>query len=99
MVVQTSPRFTNTSESRRDVMIGAPTFLNCEVKNRKKSIYNTKFNNLRSCSLKISNLLLITIYIGNMVATLVARQTSEAEVPDSNPASPTMILGRCRIIG
>ena len=25
-------------------------------------------------------------------------QTSEAEIPGSNPASPTMILGRCRII-
>ena len=25
-------------------------------------------------------------------------QTSEAEVPGSNPASPTMILMRCRII-
>ncbi len=31
VVVQTSPRFTNTSESTRDVMVGAPTFLNCEV--------------------------------------------------------------------
>ena len=30
---------------------------------------------------------------GNVVATLVARQTSEAEVPGSNPATPTMILG------
>ena len=30
--------------------------------------------------------------------SLVARQTSEAEVPVSNPASPTLILGRCRII-
>ena len=29
---------------------------------------------------------------------MVACQTSEAEGPGSNPASPTMILGRCRII-
>ena len=29
---------------------------------------------------------------------LVAHQTSGAEVPGSNPASPTMILMRCRII-
>ena len=32
------------------------------------------------------------------VAHLVARQTSGPEVLGSNPASPTMILGRCRII-
>ena len=30
--------------------------------------------------------------------SLVAHQTSGAEVPGSNPASPTMILMRCRII-
>ena len=30
--------------------------------------------------------------------SLVAHQTSEAEVLGSNPASPTMILMRCRII-
>ena len=30
--------------------------------------------------------------------SLVAHQTSRAEVPGSNPASSTMILGRCRII-
>ena len=30
--------------------------------------------------------------------SLVARQTSGAEVPGSNPASTTMILMRCRII-
>ena len=30
--------------------------------------------------------------------SLVAHQTSGAEVPISNPASPTIILGRCRII-
>ena len=44
---------------------------------------------------------LYMIYYGDVVATvctLVACQTSEAEVPGSNPASPTMILGRCRII-
>ena len=29
---------------------------------------------------------------------MLAHQTSEAEVPGSNPASPTMILMRCRII-
>ena len=31
----------------------------------------------------------------NVVAHLIARQTSGAEVPGSNPASPTMILVRC----
>ena len=39
---------------------------------------------------------LYMIYYGDVVATvctLVACQTSEAEVPGSNPASPTMILG------
>ena len=30
--------------------------------------------------------------------SLLVHQTSEAEVPGSNPASPTMILMRCRII-
>ena len=30
--------------------------------------------------------------------SLLALQTSQAEVPGSNPASPTMILMRCRII-
>ena len=34
----------------------------------------------------------------DVVATLVARQTSEAEVPGSNPATPTTILRRCKII-
>ena len=34
----------------------------------------------------------------NVVAHMIARQTSGAEVPGSNPASPTMILGRCSII-
>ena len=29
--------------------------------------------------------------------SLVVQQTSVAEVPGSNPASPTMILMRCRI--
>ena len=29
---------------------------------------------------------------------MVAHQTSGAEVPGSNPAYPTMILGRCKII-
>ena len=29
---------------------------------------------------------------------MVALQTAEAAVPGSNPASPTMILMRCRII-
>ena len=29
---------------------------------------------------------------------MLVHQTSEAEVPGSNPASPTMILMRCRII-
>ena len=38
------------------------------------------------------------VSLGNVVAHLVARQTSGAKVPDSNPASPTIILGRCRII-
>ena len=33
-----------------------------------------------------------------LIGSGVARQTSEAEVLGSNPASPTMILGRCRII-
>ena len=36
--------------------------------------------------------------IRDVVATLEMRQTSEAEVSGTNPASPTMILGRCRII-
>ena len=31
-------------------------------------------------------------------AWLVAHQTSGAQVPGSNPAFPTMILMRCRII-
>ena len=35
---------------------------------------------------------------GDVVAHWYTRQTSEAEVPGLNPASPTMILGRCRII-
>ena len=30
--------------------------------------------------------------------SLVARQTSGPEVPGSNPASPTKILGSCRVI-
>ena len=36
--------------------------------------------------------------IGRCGGSLLAHQTSEAEVLGSNPESPTMILMRCRII-
>ena len=35
---------------------------------------------------------------GDVVAQLVARNTSRAEVPGTNPTPCTMILGHCRII-
>ena len=40
----------------------------------------------------------VVAQLGDVVAQLVVHQTSGAEVPGSNPASPRMILGRCRII-
>ena len=40
----------------------------------------------------------VVAHSGDVVAHFVARQTSGAEVPGSNPVSPTMILERCRII-
>ena len=38
------------------------------------------------------------LFIGVTVEVQLAHQTSEAEVPGSNPSSPTTILMRCRII-
>ena len=45
-----------------------------------------------------ATLILVVSEINRCGVSLVARQTSEAVVLGSNPASPTMILGRCRII-
>ena len=39
----------------------------------------------------------VVAQLGDVVAQLVVHQTSGTEVPGSNPASATMILGRCRI--
>ena len=47
---------------------------------------------------KISTNKNVVATFGDVVATLVARQTSEAEDPGSNPATPTMILRCCRIV-
>ena len=47
---------------------------------------------------KISTNKNVVATFGDVVATLVASQTSEAEDPGSNPATPTMILRCCRIV-
>ena len=62
---------------------------------RNKKIVAKHCQNLKTISFFKTN---YKIRLRRCGGSLAAGQTSGAEVPGSNPASPTMILGRCGIV-